>query len=160
MNEPISSRYRIRPAREGDLPALSDLLDELFAIETDFAPDRARQRRGLSALLNAGERACVLVAEERGKAIGMATCQVLISTAEGGEVGLVEDVVVGAARRGQGVGQALVRELELWAKGRRLLRLQLLADGGNTAALRFYRRLGWCPTQLVALRRKAGEGEG
>lgn len=159
MNEPISPRYRIRPAREGDLPALSDLLSALFTIEADFAPDRARQRRGLSALLNAGERACVLVAEERGQVIGMATCQVLTSTAEGGDVGLVEDVVVGAGRRGQGVGQALMRELELWAKGRRLLRLQLLADRGNRNALLFYERLGWRSTQLVALRRKPAHGD-
>jgi hypothetical protein len=52
-----------------------------------------------------------------------------------------------------------MRELEQWAKGRRLMRLQLLADGGNRAALLFYERAGWCPTQLVALRRRPGAGD-
>ena len=37
----------IRPARPGELPELSTLLDLLFEIEQDFKPDTARQVAGL-----------------------------------------------------------------------------------------------------------------
>ncbi len=73
---------------------MSGLLAELFSIEADFTVDPAVQRRGLQLLvgrrplLRAGGRG-------RGPVIGMVTLQVLISTAEGGPVGLLEDLVVG-----------------------------------------------------------------
>lgn len=147
-----ASRCRIRPAREQDLSALSDLLDCLFAIEEDFQPDRIKQRKGLTALLNRPD-AIIFVAEVKGQTVGMISCQTLISTAEGGEVGLVEDVVISPAFRKQGIGQALVDAVVEWAKQRRLKRLQLLADSENAPALTFYRQLGWQQTQLQAWRR-------
>lgn len=154
MSREATSRFRIRPARDTDVPALCDLLDQLFAQESDFQPDRSKQRRGLTALVNAGaDRAAVLVAEERGKVVGMATCQTLISTAEGGAVGLVEDVVVDRDRRGHGLGHALLDALEDWARKQGLKRLQLLADVDNLAALEFYRHAGWQKTRLIARRK-------
>lgn len=155
MSDTGAPRYRIRPAREADVPELCSLLSELFAIESDFAVDRTVQRRGLTALLSAGEpHAVILVAEQRGEVIGMASCQRLISTAEGGPVGLVEDVVVRADRRGLGIGAALLDEMEQWAARFGLKRLQLLADADNPRALDFYQRRGWAPTRLVARRKR------
>jgi hypothetical protein len=34
-----------------------------------------------------------------------------------------------------------------------LVRLKLLADGGNRPALAFYRKTGWQETQLICLRK-------
>ena len=62
------------------------------------------------------------------------------------------DVVVRADCRGQGVGRQLMAAVTAWADARGLTRLQLLADGGNQAALDFYRRIGWQGTRLVCLR--------
>jgi len=151
-------RYRIREARETDVSALCDLVDELFAVEADFEPDRAKARRGLTALLGASEAARLFVAEARGEVIGMCSVQVLVSTAEGGPVGLVEDVVVSKGRRGHGIGAALVGHLESWARERGLKRLQLLADRDNAPALDFYQKRGWQITRLICLRRsEAGD---
>jgi GNAT superfamily N-acetyltransferase len=143
----------IRPATPADLDALVRLLHVLFSIEVDFRPDPARQRRGLALLLADPQRAAVLVAERSGAVIGMATAQLVISTAEGGPSALVEDVVVDERERGTGVGRRLLDALEAWARGQGATRLQLLADRENAPALRFYERLGWRGTQLVALRR-------
>ena len=41
---------QLRPATEADLDALTGLLGQLFAIETDFPIDPERQRRGLALL--------------------------------------------------------------------------------------------------------------
>jgi GNAT superfamily N-acetyltransferase len=143
----------IRPATAADLDALVRLLHVLFSIEADFRPDPARQRRGLALLLADPQRAAVLVAERSGAVIGMATAQLVISTAEGGPSALVEDVVVDERERGTGVGRRLLDALEAWASAQGASRLQLLADRENAPALRFYERLGWRGTQLIALRR-------
>jgi GNAT superfamily N-acetyltransferase len=145
----------IRAAQQGDLAAMVALLQALFALEEDFVPDPERQRRGLMRFLDGcGKHRCILVAEENDQVIAMATIQILISTAEGGPVGLVEDVVVREDRRGGGVGRQLMTALTSWAAERGLTRLQLLADRTNFGALDFYDRLGWRLTQLICLRRK------
>ncbi|HIJ91615.1 MAG: GNAT family N-acetyltransferase [Desulfobulbaceae bacterium] len=143
----------IRPARPDDLDALVELLRILFGIEADFDFDAARQRRGLAMLL-AQEAAVILVAEAAGRVMGMCSGQLTISTAEGGFALLVEDVVVAEPWQGKGVGRALLAAMEQWAASRKVGRLQLLADRNNTAALEFYRKLGWQPTELICQRRR------
>lgn len=146
---------KIRPAQRDDLEAMVSLLLELFALEEDFSPNPARQRRGLSRLLDGcGKHRCILVAEIDGRVIAMATVQILISTAEGGPVGLVEDVVVRKDSRGRGIGRRLMEAVGSWGAERGLTRLQLLADRNNAKALEFYGKIGWQPTQLVCLRKK------
>lgn len=149
---PLPIDILIRPACPADLEAMAGLLETLFAIEADFASDPAKQRAGL-ALLLAKDDACVLVAELAGEVVGMCTVQTVVSTAEGGLAGWVEDVVVAPGWIGRGVGRTLLEGVEGWAAEAGLVRLQLLADRDNAAALGFYGRLEWRPTALVALRK-------
>jgi len=144
----------IRSAGQDDLEAMVALLQTLFAIEEDFTPDPERQRRGLVRFLDGcGKHRGILVAEGEAEVIAMATIQILVSTAEGGAVGLVEDVVVHQDYRGCGVGRRLMNAVTAWAQERGLTRLQLLADRTNFNALDFYDRMGWVPTRLICLRR-------
>ncbi len=143
---------RLRRADEADIDALVHLLNKLFTIEQDFTPDPGKQRRGLKLLVDANG-AYIVVAVHEGDIIGMATLQTLISTAEGGPCGLIEDVVVDESHRGQGVGKALMNHLVVRAEEQGLTRLQLLADRDNTSALDFYRKDGWSMTSLTALRK-------
>ena len=143
----------IRPARPADLEALVGLLRILFGIEADFDFDPARQRQGLAMLL-VHNGAVVLVAEAAGRVVGMCSGQLTISTAEGGFALLVEDMVVAEAWQGRGLGRELLAALEQWAAEKKIGRLQLLADRNNTAALEFYGKLGWQPTELICLRRR------
>ncbi len=142
----------IRPAAEADLEALVRLLGLLFALEADFEPDPVRQATGLRLMLADPARRGVLVAERGGRVVGMATAQLVISTAEGAPSAWVEDVVVEAAERGRSTGRALLQAVAAWAEARGATRQQLLVDEENHEALGFYRRLGWRPTQLRALR--------
>jgi GNAT superfamily N-acetyltransferase len=130
------------------------LLQELFAIEDDFTPDPCRQRSGLNRFLDGcGKHRCIRVAEADAMVVAMATIQILISTAQGGPVGLVEDVVVRHDYRGRGIGSRLMTDLTAWAAERGLMRLQIIADRDNRRALHFYQKAGWKTTQLIALRR-------
>ncbi len=144
---------RIRTARPEDLGVLVSLLRQLFAVEADFTFDPVRQRRGLELMLADRLRRVVLVADAAGDVVGMATGQLLVSTAEGAGSVLVEDVVVAAGLRGRGIGRSLVTAVVEWARRHGSARVTLLADRGNEAALRFYERLGWSGTRMIALRR-------
>ena len=145
--------WHIRAAMPNDLDRLTELLGELFAIEADFTIDAERQRRGMILML-AAPQACVLVAEADGTVIGLATGQLIISTAEGGPALLVEDVMVASNWRGQGIGRGLIYKLAQWAVDHDAHRLQLLADRNNSAGLDFYRKIGWQATALICLRRR------
>jgi GNAT superfamily N-acetyltransferase len=97
---------------------------------------------------------CVKVAEVEGVVVGMVTAQLLISTAEGGTVALVEDMVVDSHYRGRGIGRRLMAAIEDWSRERGAKRLQLIADRTNFSALDFYDKIGWRPTRMICLRRK------
>jgi ribosomal protein S18 acetylase RimI-like enzyme len=129
-----------------------ELLRLLFTIEEDFAFDPERQRRGLTLLL-AADRALILVAEDGREVIGMATGQLLISTAEGAFSLNIEDVVIAPGHRGRGVGAALLDNLAGWGRKQGASRMQLLADRTNQPALGFYRRQEWQTTRLICLRK-------
>ncbi|MEI7997756.1 MAG: GNAT family N-acetyltransferase [Methylococcaceae bacterium] len=146
--------FIIRTAKLSDIPQLVLLLKALFAIEADFIFDQDKQSCGLGLLLN-NDKDCILVAELlcESSVLGMCTIQTLISTAEGGRVGLLEDLVVAADFRHQGIGTELLAEAVKWAERQGLKRLQLLADKNNEAALSFYEKQGWKSTQLVCLRK-------
>lgn len=143
----------VRPAEERDIDSLVNLLLALFSIEEDFSFDEARQRAGLTMMLD-NERGCLLVAEDDGRIVGMCSGQITVSTAEGGPALLVEDVVVHADWQRKGIGRQLMDSIGAWASARGIGRLQLLADRGNKPALDFYDRLGWQPTALICLRRR------
>ena len=161
MTQPRPMQFR--PARSTDIPTLCNLLEQLFTLETDFHPDHDKQAQALHLLIdkantNTDQPACLVwVAEQGGQVIGMCSVQVIISTAEGGEVGLVEDVIIDAAHCNQGIGQQMLHSLEAWSRARGLTRLQLLADNNNKSAIGFYERHGWSKTQLLAMRKNLPE---
>lgn len=152
MPEIVSPSLHIRPARQQDIDEMILLLKSLFAIEADFVFDPDRHRCGLSLLLES-PTCLVLVAEMDRQVVGMCSGQTVISTAEGGPALLVEDVVVAAALQGRGIATRMLYRLAEWAKTRRINRMQLLADRGNSKALGFYAHCGWNTTELICLRR-------
>ena len=142
----------IEQASLDDLPALCDLLNTLFTIEQDFHPDQSRQMRGLTLLLQEGDRAAIMVARDQDQVIGMVSAQWVISTAEGAPSAWVEDMVVLEQWRGQGTGRALLDHVLAWAREKGATRSQLLVDLDNAPALAYYDHLGWQSTRLAARR--------
>jgi GNAT superfamily N-acetyltransferase len=146
--------FSVRPARTDDIPQMCDLLAELFSIESDFSPDREKQVRGLRLLLNEiSGPSFVLVAENNSDIVGMCSVQVLISTAEGGPAGLLEDLIVRKDHRGKGIGPRLLSEIFKWCVTKNISRIQLLRDTANISALNFYAGNGWENTGLTCMRK-------
>lgn len=140
-------------AAADDLPKFADLLAELFMLENDFAPERVKQLRGLRLILDNPAQGKLFVARISGKVAGMVNALITISTAEGGRVLLLEDVIVGSEYRGRGLGRMLVEHVLTWAKVEDMVRVTLLADRDNHAALGFYHRLGFEHSNMVVLRK-------
>ena len=141
-------------ATADDLPALCDLLTELFTLEADFSPDRPKQLRGLKLILDTPALGRLFALRVDGKVAGMANALITVSTAQGTPVLLLEDVIVSRAYRGGGLGRQLVEHVCAWAKGEGMSRVTLLADKDNAPALDFYDRLGFEASAMV-VRRKA-----
>ena len=148
-----SGNIVVRQAKATDLADLVSLLQILFEIEEDFVFDEARQQQGLMLMLE-NSQGVVLVAENTNGVIGMCTGQLVISTAEGGQAVLVEDVVVLPAWQGKGAGRCLMNSIADWAATQKASRLQLLADRNNNSALTFYNKVGWQMTELICVRKK------
>jgi GNAT superfamily N-acetyltransferase len=139
-----------------DVPAMLELLAELFRQERDFRPDPEKQLRALRLILANPEKGRLFVARTRGRVVGMATVLSTVSTAEGGPVLLLEDVVVSASYRGEGIGSVLVEHLLQWAGEQGFLRVSLLADADNHGAHCFYEGLDFVPSQMKLFRRSIG----
>jgi GNAT superfamily N-acetyltransferase len=140
-------------ANAADIPALVSLLTVLFGIEKDFSADVSKQQKGLELLLKNPQTATLQVARNAaGKAIGIVSVQLVISTAQGAPSAWVEDLVIDVAYRGQGVGKQLLQNALDWAKNKGATRAQLLVDIENYDALGYYQHLNWQSTQLKARR--------
>lgn len=137
-----------------DLPQLADLLAELFTLESDFQPERDKQLRGLQLIFDNPALGRLFVLRIDGQVAGMANALITVSTAEGGKVLLLEDVIVHRAHRGTGLGRYLVEHVLGWASVQGMTRVTLLADRDNHAALDFYRRLGFATSYMTVLRKE------
>lgn len=143
---------RIEPATLEDLPGLADLLIELFTHEADFRPDRDRHLRGLELILENPGRGRIYVARSHDRIVGMVNLLFTISTAEGGFVVLMEDVIVRLDYRGRGVGTQLMKHAIEYAKKKEFLRITLLTDRLNSESQRFFERMGFFKSQMIPLR--------
>src|SRR6476661_538468 len=96
------SDVAIEPAIAEDLDELSSLLGELFKQESDFRPNKEKQLRGLRLIFEQPNRGRVFVLRRDGAIVGMINLLFTISTAEGGFVILLEDLVIHKKHQGHG----------------------------------------------------------
>jgi len=142
----------ITTATISDIPALCELLNELFSQELEFEPDYAAQSRGLACIIDHPEVGSILVARRQDKIVGMVNLLYTVSTALGERVALLEDMVVASAMRGSGIGSSLIaRAIEL-ARTNGCRRITLLTDQVNDSAQRFYAKHGFTASAMIPLR--------
>jgi ribosomal protein S18 acetylase RimI-like enzyme len=75
-----------------------------------------------------------------------------ISTALGGKVAILEDMIIHKDYRQKGLGKELLGEAIRFSKERNCLRLTLLTDFNNDAAINFYRHLGFRKSDMIPMR--------
>ena len=142
----------ITSATPDDIPGLCELLAILFAQEADFRPDAAKQSAALREIIAHPDTGCILVLRNGGDIVGMVNLLFTVSTACGGKVAILEDMVVLPALRGGGLGSELLQAAIELARREGCLRITLLTDRTNDAAVRFYRRHGFGLSEMMPLR--------
>src|SRR2546430_14375967 len=148
----VSEKVVIEPATEADLDELSEMLGGLFAQEGDFRPDKDKQLRGLRLIFEQPSRGRVFVLRRNGAIVGMINLLFTISTAEGGFVMLLEDLVVHTQYQGQGYGNRLLEHAIEFAKQKNFLRITLLTDRPENVAQAFFRKHGFAESSMIPMR--------
>ena len=143
---------RIEPATIEDLSELTDLVMSLMAIEADFKPNAEKQRHGLQLILEQPSRGRIFVLRNDHKVLGMVNLLFTISTAEGGFVILMEDVIIRHEHRGQGYGTRLVNHVKEFADKKDFKRITLLTDRVSEQSQRFFLRNGFVLSHMVPMR--------
>lgn len=148
----MSEKVVIEPATEADLDELSEMLGALFSQEGDFRPDKEKQLRGLRLIFEQPSRGRVFVLRRDGIIVGMINLLFTISTAEGGFVVLLEDLVIDKKYQGHGYGARLLKHAIEFARQKNFLRITLLTDRPENVAQEFFRRHGFHESSMIPMR--------
>jgi GNAT superfamily N-acetyltransferase len=143
---------RLEAATLEDLPQLTELVMALLGQEEDFTPDRVKQEHGIRLILEQPNRGRIFVLRTDHSIIGMVNLQFTISTAEGGFVILMEDVIVHPMHRGQGYGTKLLQHAIQFAKEKKVRRITLLTDQISAESQRFFQRNGFQHSHMIPMR--------
>lgn len=142
----------VEEAKLSDMERLIDLLTILFSQEAEFVPNRTLQQKGLQMILNDASIGTIFVLKSDQKIIGMVTLLWTVSTALGGKVAFLEDMVVDPLWRGKGGGHALLAYAIAYAKKLTCKRITLLTDTDNVRAHRFYQQFGFQTSLMQPMR--------
>jgi GNAT superfamily N-acetyltransferase len=151
------AELEIRPATEGDVPLILDLVRELaeyeqlsgevVATEEDFRDSLFGDRRVAEALLGYVE----------GEAVGFVLFFHNFSTFLGRPGIYLEDLYVRPAFRGSGMGRALLNRVARLARDRDCGRLEWSVLKWNEPAIGFYESLGAAPMDGWTVYRLSGD---
>ena len=147
-----TSEPRIESATLEDMPQLVELLAALFSEEEDFKPDPTKQEHGLRMILEQPNRGRIFVLRTDHMVLGMVNLLFTISTAEGGMVILMEDVIVHPQHRRQGYGGRLLDYAIQFAREKRLKRITLLTDRISAESQAFFNKHGFQFSTMIPMR--------
>jgi ribosomal protein S18 acetylase RimI-like enzyme len=153
----------IRPAVAGDAAAVAELYLEAarHGAELDpfvfVVPHRSVVLPKIERMIGEGSPAILVAEPDEGRILGYVI--VLMDPVPGGtyrpvRYGFVDDIVVTRTERGRGIGSALIRAAETWARERGAEAMRLDTQANNVRALRFYRdHMGYRDTTVRLIRR-------
>src|SRR3989440_7189865 len=148
----VSEKVVIEPATEADLDELSEILGGLFVPESDFRADKDKQLRRLRLIFEQPSRGRVFVLRRDGAIVGMINLLFPISTAEGGFVIVLEDLVIHQKLQGHGYGSKLLNHAIEFSRQKNFLRITLLTDRPENQAQEFFRRHGFHESTMIPMR--------
>ncbi len=133
---------RIRNIVETDMPAVIELLHEFAAFEKLSHILEVTEKRLHQAMF--GDAAFVegLIAEDETAPVGHALFYPHFASFRGQRGLYLEDIYIKPEYRGQGAGEAMLREIARIAASRGYERIDFQVLEWNTPAVKFYKKLG------------------
>jgi ribosomal protein S18 acetylase RimI-like enzyme len=129
---------RIRDAVPGDEASIVALIQELGAASDYESPIREEHAAAYLASPGCG----VLLAEEEGEALGLLSYSIRFDLFHAANSCLIDELVVGQAHRGRGVGSALIQEVIRRATSAGCIEVSVTTMPDNEAAQALYRSHG------------------
>lgn len=148
----MSPDIHIEPATIEDLAALTDLVVDLLDLQDDFTSDPHLQERGIRHILEEPARGRIFVVRAQDRIVGMANLLFTVSTAMGGFVLIMEDVIIHPDHRGQGYGALLLEAVIEFAREKDFKRITLLADKLSNDSQAFFQQHGFHYSSLIPMR--------
>jgi N-acetylglutamate synthase-like GNAT family acetyltransferase len=136
-----------------DIPHLVEFLKILFTQEAEFTPDYEKQTAGLTMIIENPTMGEIIVAEHGENVVGMVNLLYTISTAEGGKVAILEDLVVNTDYRSVGIGSSILNHAIQHCEDSGLKRITLLTDE-DQKVITFYKRHGFKESPMKVMRMK------
>ena len=147
----------IRPGELKDVPLIAELIRGLARYEKLEHEITMTEEKLTAHLFGERRYAETLIAEDGGQPVGFALFFHSFSTFLAQPGLYLEDLFVVPARRGAGIGRALLERLAQVAVDRGCGRLEWAVLDWNKDAIRFYERLGAKPNSEWTVYRLAGE---
>jgi len=147
---------RIRRATPEDEAAVAGLMEQLGAAVHGGVAARLKARFAQMLTL---DRHALWVAEEEGQVLGLVTASVRPTLYHSGPSVLIDELVVDASARGQGVGRALIAGVVIWASEQGASEVEVSTAMDNQAAQAFYQQCGF-KAQAVLLELELDERSG
>jgi GNAT superfamily N-acetyltransferase len=145
-------KKEIRTAHINDLESLIHLLNLLFSQDIEFEADYEKQKKGLTEILENPGIGEILVLTIDDNIIGMVSLLYSISTALGGKVAILEDMIIDKDFRGKNYGTELINAAVRFAREKNVLRITLLTDYDNDKAINFYGNTGFVKSKMIPMR--------
>jgi GNAT superfamily N-acetyltransferase len=154
----LQSSLRIGPATPADVPVILQLIRELAEFERLLDQVRATEEQLREGLFGPKPSAEVIMArlQPSGEVVGFALFFHNFSTFLAKPGIYLEDLYVRQKYRGQGYGEALLRELARLAVERKCGRLEWSVLDWNHRAIDFYKSLGAAPMDEWTMYRVTG----
>jgi len=131
----------MRKATEADLPEILRLDQQLDGGDSPLTDAEAKR---IFALMATYPDYAIYVAEEDGVIVGSYALVIIEKLAHRGRpAGIVEDVVVEESRRGQGIGELMMKAAMDHCRERGCYKMALSSNLKREAAHAFYERLGF-----------------
>lgn len=139
----------IRQARETDLPVILRLYQDLAGLYAGVHAVDAEECRSAWQRICADTRQYLLVAEVDDVVIGTLNLTIIPNLGHGGQPwAAIDNVIVSAECRGQGIGVTMLEEAGNIARQQRCYKIILSSNLVREKAHEFYRKLGWKETHI------------
>lgn len=133
----VSANVSIRPGRQGDVPRLVELCNQL-----GYPNESADVTQRLESISRKPDHILLVAVSPAGEVVGWihGVVRTLLVVPTHIELG---GLVVDESHRGQRIGELLLSTIEDWGRRQGVDRVYIRSNITRTAAHRFYRRLGY-----------------